>query len=277
MGILNIDEHVEEHRLMAIRYPDKAVIPGQSVIAQSNIPFLIMPGDGGANGCSFSGTAGAFTLSAAILANIYVALTGCYAYFSANFGGSTLPDGWYWTEFSSDTAGIVYANTYQNGIPSRITTKTPIPVDLSGRITATTSEVSAISGLLLPAGALGKNGVLSVLLRQIASINGNKTYRVRAEDASTTQLVLTGTAASPAIDTLHAVVCRGSHTIKNIGRVNSTASSGIGTGGTNTSAASVVDTCDTSTDTRLSITLQQSTNTAGIVLLASQITATYGE
>jgi hypothetical protein len=92
MGILNIDEHVEEHRLMAIRYPDKAVIPGQSVIAQSNIPFLIMPGDGGANGCSFSGTAGAFTLSAAILANIYVALTGCYAYFSANFGGSTLPD-----------------------------------------------------------------------------------------------------------------------------------------------------------------------------------------
>jgi hypothetical protein len=68
------------------------------VIAQSNIPFLIMPGDGGANGCSFSGTAGAFTLSAAILANIYVALTGCYAYFSANFGGSTLPDGWYWTK-----------------------------------------------------------------------------------------------------------------------------------------------------------------------------------
>jgi len=31
MGILNIDEHVEEHRLMAIRYPDKAVITDKRI------------------------------------------------------------------------------------------------------------------------------------------------------------------------------------------------------------------------------------------------------
>ncbi len=30
MGMLNIDEHVEEHRLMAIRYPDKTVVQAQS-------------------------------------------------------------------------------------------------------------------------------------------------------------------------------------------------------------------------------------------------------
>jgi hypothetical protein len=50
MGMLNIDEHVEERRLMAIRCPNKAVIPWQSVIANATIPFLTMTGDGAVRG-----------------------------------------------------------------------------------------------------------------------------------------------------------------------------------------------------------------------------------
>jgi hypothetical protein len=41
MGMLNIDEHVEEHRLMAIRYPDKAVITGKSVIAKKRTMYPV--------------------------------------------------------------------------------------------------------------------------------------------------------------------------------------------------------------------------------------------
>ena len=42
MGILNIDEHVEEHRLLEIRYPEKAVMIGTataSVPASKTLSF----------------------------------------------------------------------------------------------------------------------------------------------------------------------------------------------------------------------------------------------
>jgi len=158
------------------------------LIANSTIPFLIMPGDGASSGCSFSGAAGAFTLSAAITTNVYTTLAGCYAYFSASFGGASLPAGWYWTEFSSDTAGIVYAETYSSGIPRRPATKTPISTNLTGRITATTNEVTGPNGFLLPGGALGKNGTLQILFRCAGSGTGNKTARARFDDVSTTVL-----------------------------------------------------------------------------------------
>ena len=124
-------------------------------IARINIPFLIMPGDGAANGCQFTGSGGAFTLSAAINANIYYSLDGCFVYFSAGFGGSSLPAGWYWTEFSSDTAGTVYAETYQGGVVKRPNSKTAITPSLSGWVTGTTNEIVGPQGIELPASCLG--------------------------------------------------------------------------------------------------------------------------
>lgn len=278
MGILNIDEHVEEHRLMAIRYPDKAVIPGQSVIAQSNIPFLIMPGDGGANGCSFSGTAGAFTLSAAILANIYVALTGCYAYFSGNFGGSTLPAGWYWTEFSSDTAGIVYADTYTSGTPRRPATKTPISVNLTGRITATTNEVTGPAGFSVAGTALGINGCVDSWMRYAGSTGGNKSFRTRADAPSQASAVLVaiGAAASPISESLNKCQNASSNSEKILGRTLTTGATGVGNAGSSFVTSNIVS-FDTSVPWGLSVTLQGSTNTAAPVLLTYTATATYGE
>lgn len=247
------------------------------VIAQSGIPFLIMPGDGGSNGCSFSGTAGAFTLSAAIIANIGTTLAGCYAYFSANFGGSTLPAGWYWTEFSSDTAGIVYANTYTSGTPRRPATKTPISVDLTGRITATTNEITGPTAFPLPANALGKNGTLSAYMRMAGSTAATKTYRVRGLDAGTTQLVLVGNTTSPVAETLSYVTCADSHTAKLTGRNASSANGGVGETTNSFANSFLVSTFDSSADQSLCLTLNQSTNVACPILLGALITATYGE
>lgn len=245
----------------------------QQLIAAIGIPFVIMPGDGAANGCQFTGTNGTFTLSAAIIANIGTSLAGCYAYFSANFGGSSLPAGWYWTEFSSDTAGIVYAETYTSGKVSRPTTKTAITPNLSGWVTGTTNEVVGPTGFVLPGGALGKNGKLSFNAKLAGSTTGNKTYRLKIAN---TTVVTTGTSTSPVGETLNNITCVDSHTDKNCGRSTNTASSGVGSYTTAYVSASFVQ-VDTSVDCVATISLQNSSNVGGIVLLSSDVVATYGE
>ncbi len=273
MGILNIDEHVEEHRLMAIRYPSKAVIPGTNVIAVSTIPFLIMPGDGAANGCQFTGTNGIFTLSAAILANCRSALDGCYCYFSAGFGGSSLPAGWYYTEFFSDTDGVVYAETYTSDVPRRPAAKTPITPNLTGWVTATTNEITGPTGFILPGAALGKNGWLSMLLGYFGSSAGTKTYRVYANSV---MIGSVGSTTSPISESLLGLNCKDSNNKKSMLRYSSSASAGIAAASASYAAAFNTD-VDTSVDCTISITLQQSTNVATPVLVRSLITATYGE
>ncbi|HMU31892.1 MAG TPA: hypothetical protein PKD43_17455, partial [Nitrospira sp.] len=111
-------------------------------IASIGVPFIIPPGDGSANGLQFTGSSGAFTLSAAILANSWNVLKGCWMYMPASFGGSTYPAGWYWAVFSSDTAGILYTETYVSGRPARPATQTPFSTNLSGWLTTTTAEVT---------------------------------------------------------------------------------------------------------------------------------------
>ncbi len=58
-------------------------------------PFVIPPGDGAAVGLQFTGSAGAYTLSAAIITNGWNWLkNGFWLYLPANFGGSAYPAGW---------------------------------------------------------------------------------------------------------------------------------------------------------------------------------------
>jgi len=247
------------------------------VIAQSNIPFLIMPGDGAANGCQFTGTNGAFTLSAAILANTGSILSGCYAYFSSSFGGSSLPAGWYWTEFDtgSDTTGIVYSETYTTGAPRRPVTRTAITPNLSGWVTATTNEVTGPQGFLLSGAALGENGSLNVKMHQCGSTAGTKTFRVRADDSGTTVLVLSGTSAAPVLYSDHYIQCMASISRKFIGRSDSTAYTGLGSPSALIAATGIIE-VDTSIDRLLSISLRGSTNLAAPVLVGAAITSTYG-
>jgi len=236
-------------------------------ISHSNIPFLIPPGDGGANGLSFSGTNGAFTLSAAILASTGATLAGCYAYFSANFGGSTRPAGWYWTVFSSDTAGTVYADMYTSGIPRRIASPTPISENLTGRITSTTNEVTAISGIILPAGSLGKNGSLEMKAHLSGSTGGTKTFRVRDSEASI-QLFNYSATTSPVSEIFGELVCFDSDTIKAYHRVWGSVSA--------SSYGAALSNIDTSISRVLSVSLQASTTTAAPILMSLRLLATFG-
>ena len=235
-------------------------------IAQCNIPFLIMPGDGAANGCQFTGTNGAFTLSAAIIANIGTSLAWCYAYFSANFGGSSLPAGWYWTEFSSDTAGIVYAENYTSGKAIRPATETAITTNLSGWVTATTIEVVGPSGFVLPGGALGKNGYVEFFLGCAGSAAGTKTFIAKAGGVSA---VINSLTSSPTSNTLGSMACMDSMTAKMAGRTIASSSSSF--------ATTTTFSLDTSVDQEISFSLQQSTNVATPVLLRAYAVATYGE
>ena len=275
MGILNIDEHVEEHRLLNIRYPSKAVIPGSSVIALSPLPFWLPPGDGGANGLAFSGSGGDFTLATSILAGSWPALAAAYFYMPANFGGSSYPAGWYYGEMSSETAGKLYTETYAAGSVARPSTKTVFPVNLTGRITAPTAEVVGPQGFLMSGGSLGKKGVLQIDMQTLGSTTGNKTFRVRANDAGTTNIVVTGTAASPAAYSQHLVNCVDSHTEKFIGRSSTSLNSGVG--GSATSLPTSVISFDTSVDVLLNFTLQGSSNLSAPAIVFARAIATYGE
>jgi hypothetical protein len=246
---------------------------GAQVIAQIGIPFLIMPGDGSANGCQFTGTGGAFTLTAAIIANIWPSLAGCYAYFSANFGGSSLPAGWYWTEFSSDTAGIVYAETYTSGKVKSPATKTAITPNLSGWVTGTTVEITGPNGFVLPGTALGKNGVLELFLSQAGSTTGTKSYRMQLDGTNVFQ---NGGTASPVGDSLHTATCTDSVSEKQLGRTSAISFVSLGSATTGFSAANRVS-IDTSIDRTVSLSLQQSTNVSTPVLMRFSLKATYGE
>ena len=245
----------------------------QFVIAQSNIPFLIMPGDGAANGCQFTGSGGAFTLSAAINANIYYSLDGCFVYFSAGFGGSSLPAGWYWTEFSSDTAGTVYAETYQGGVVKRPNSKTAITPSLSGWVTGTTNEIVGPQGIELPASCLGKNGYLQIFSGHSGSVAGTKTYRVKID---TTNIVQMATTTAPLGETLNTVTCNDSHVKKAIGRISTSVNTGVSAYAPTYPGANSVD-IDTSINQTVSFSLQQSTSTACPVLVRGLVTAVYGE
>lgn len=239
----------------------------QQIIAQSNIPLFIMPGDGSANGCQFTGTNGDFTLSAAILSGIGAHFAGAYSYFPANFGGSSRPAGFYWVEFSSDTAGKVYANTYnQVGPPQRPISNAVFSESLTGWNTAPTTEITAVNEILVPGGSLGLNGRMLVNLHHTGSSAGSKTVRIRDSDMTT--WVSTSTSTNSIFDNSFEIICLASHTMKKrhfyFGSLSPTINPAPFTG------------VSTLGDQLLSLTIQQSVNTACIGIDSFQIIATYG-
>ena len=240
-------------------------------IASIGVPFIIPPGDGAAVGLQFTGTAGAFTLSAAILTNAWNALKGCWMYLTASFGGSTCPAGWYWAVFSSDTAGIVYTDTYVSGKPVRPSSPVAFSIDLTGRLTSTTSEVTGPTGLTLRGGAMGKNGSLKQHLRSLGNATGTKTFRTYVGSTIVLQTSLT---TSPNSEQLLSCRNQGVETLQN----NSRAATPTGVGASGASVSGVEYTSvDTGIDQNLSMSLQLSVNTACAILLHADAYITYGD
>jgi len=253
--------HISEHRQLG-------GVANQ--IAAIGTPFVILPGDGAAVGMFFTGTAGAFTLSAAILTNAWNALKGCWCYLPANFGGKTYPAGWYWAVFSSDTAGILYNNTYSSGITTRPSTLTPFADNLAGWLTQTTSEITGPTGLTLRAGSMGPSGVINSHIRTMGNATGTKTFR---QYLDSTVLVSIAPTTNPNGEQLILTANQGSESLQ----VNSAPLDNSGVGrSTSAFSATNYSAVDTSADRTLSYSLQISATGACAILLHADATVTYG-
>ena len=240
-------------------------------IAAIGTPFAILPGDGAAVGMFFTGTAGAFTLSAAILTNAWNALKGVWCYLPANFGGKTYPAGWYWAVLSSDTAGILYNNVYRLGVPTRPATLIPFVDNLAGWLTQTTSEVTGPTGLTLRGGSMGPSGTLKAHSRMMGNITANKTFKIYLDS---TQVAFFGTlTTNPNSESIVSVRNQASESLQLCS--HQLANPGVGQVA-GSFLANEYAAIDTTIDKTLSYSLQISTNAACAILLHADVSVTYG-
>lgn len=257
------DVHKQEHR-------EIGGVPRQ--VAVCGVPFVIPAGDGSTTGLQFTGSAGAFTLSAAILTNLWNALKGCWLYVPTNFGGSGLSEGWRWAVFSSDTAGVLYQDTYVSGNPTRITSPTAFSTNLTGWLTTTTSEITGPTGFVLPGGSMGPNGSLKSHVRINGNATSTKTYRVYL--GSTAIGSFSSVTTLPNAEAIISTRNQASQFLQSNSR--HVAVPGVGAAAGGSVAAAEASSVDTAVDQTLSMSLQLTANTACAVLLHADINCTYG-
>ena len=236
---------------------------------QSGIPFAIFAGDSGANGFSFTGTKGVFTLSAAPLTNISGFTRACYAYIPAGAGG--LAAGWYWCVMSDDTNGEIFAETYSGtGTPKYIASPTSLPNCTAGRITQTTAEVTMMS-FTLPGGSMGPNGIWSAdIAIRGGTTAANKVLRVKIGN----QRVFASGSTSPVGDITGWFQNQGIETRQTGTTVIS------GRAHLYTNLMSITDVNDTAVDTRVDqtvlVTLSVAANTDTVVGFLRKFSVQYG-
>jgi len=237
--------------------------PNPVTLFQSGIPFGILPGDGGANGLDFTDSIGNFTLSAAVVTDFYRAfIGGGYLYFPAGTAG--VLDGWYFAVMSSDTARRVYAEKYEQGTgtPQIIASPTSLSGLSTGRITQSTSEITAFT-FTLPGGAMGPNGRVVSTYARAADATGTKTVRLR----------LDGTALFSEPKTTSSIG-ESSITVRNIGsQARQWGDRGAYSGTISTTQYTTVD---TSANKTVTVSLQSSLNTIGQFVCGFDCTAKYG-
>lgn len=167
-------------------------IYGQPIILfQSAIPFIVLGGDGSANGMRWSAsTDGTFTMNATStptepLTGLFTGLTNVMAlfYLTASAGGAANTAGWYWGKITSATAGIIYNNTYISGDPGAQIPASPSAFTsvANGWINqgATTTDVAGLNGITLPGGMLGPNGTLDWQVRTMGDTTSTKNFKFR--------------------------------------------------------------------------------------------------
>lgn len=82
-----------------------------------------------------------------------------YVYFPANALNATSPAGWYYTNWTAATLGVVYADTYTNGVPSIPANPQPLTTVI-GAYTQVTGFDAVGPNYTIPGGALGPNGTV---------------------------------------------------------------------------------------------------------------------
>lgn len=248
--------------------------PSESyVLFQSGIPFWLPPGDGGANGLSFTGTRGVFTLSAAAPLQYSVAFTrNCYCYLPPGSGG-LVTGGWYWCQMSDDTNGEIFQEMYSGtGQPAFISSPTAHPNLTPGRITQTLSEVTAIA-VTVPGNSIGPNGILRAIFAA-RQTNSATSKGVRVKFGNNTFGTNVGTTSGCVADIEswlqnQGTPARNSKVSGNIGKAHSTGT-----------AMSVGDssstTQDTSVDTQFAGVLFLGATTDSVIAVFRTISIEYG-
>ncbi|MBP8273784.1 MAG: hypothetical protein KAY59_05100 [Acidobacteria bacterium] len=252
----------------------KAGVP--RTVMNVGTPFCIPAGDGSSNGLQFTGTAGAYTLSAAIITDGWYFLRGGFwLYLTSGFGGSAYPAGWYWSVMSSDTAGVVYTETYTTGVTTGPAAPTAFPVNLTGWLTSTTSEVVGPTGFTLPGGSLGKNGVLTSLWKLLGNASSTKSFFQLVGGSKTFQMNIS---TLPSTEIMATTRNAGTESQQANSRSPITSTGGVGGGASSSIAYAPFESTliDTSINASLVVSLKLGAVTSCAILLGYTATAHYG-
>lgn len=115
------------------------------------------------------GNNGALTLTTAVP----YAYPACYMYFPAGaiFAGSSA--GWYFVSMTTTTDGTIYNNTYTSGKPVAPTVPVAFATTGPGAYTQITGGAITAIGLVIPGGALGRSGKLTITKMGVCINNAN--------------------------------------------------------------------------------------------------------
>jgi hypothetical protein len=158
-----------------------AAITGGSITG-TNVPYVVGRNAVPLVGVS-SGTMGNNGALSGITA-LPLAYPNAYCFFPANAIVSGSSAGWYFTQFSSTTAGTVFNNTYTSGMPTVPSSPTAFSTTGPGAFTGDTTTETALV-IPIPAGALGANGILEFWL-SFAATNSAGTKTLVPKYGSTT-------------------------------------------------------------------------------------------
>ena len=230
------------------------------VIAKSAIPFInISSGSIGNNGALSGVTALGRTFS-----------NGAYCYFPANAIAAGVSAGWYWTVFSSTTAGTIYNSTYTSGVPV-IGTTTAFSTTGPGAYTGDTTALAGPS-TSIPAGAIGANGSLRVGGHlSVNNTAGTKQAAAKYSGAAGTTIYATGANAS-------VTGVRMDFDTHNVGLTGAQITSGgyFNTSGGIAAVGPTASAIDTTAATTLVWQLQKNTATDNMILETYRVELLYG-
>ena len=254
--VVTQDNHAAEHAAMG------------NPLWKCGVPFILFAGDGGSNGLIFNGAAsGAFTLSAAVMANFIP--PKFYAYLPADQAYSGSAAGWYYGTMSTVTAGVLYANMYDptTGVPPTVPTSlTTLPVTKLTRLTQTTSEITALQVQVSP---IGDAGLITETIKAVGTATaGTKTFQCRIGSASVYSFGWT--ASSVVIEGLFSVQNSGSETEQIVTRGGSF----IGQTGITTLGGNEFKSVDLSSPFLFKNTMQIAANTESFALWFRSVNVT---
>jgi len=178
MGMLNIDEHVEEHRVLAIRYPDKAVMLGQIIPFTNFAPRLLASLVASSTAACTSGVVTVTAAAHGIPATIFDGMQFYYP------GSPSLAAGWY-SGFARTSADAL---TFLEPTAANFTSESVN----SGN--AFVDEVTAAS-ISLPPNTLNAGDIVSITtFARGDGVSSAKTWRIKTGTTTlSSQAVSTGT------------------------------------------------------------------------------------